>query len=541
MAGSFDIGAVTATVKADISNFKDGMQKAKGEVSNLKSGMGEFASTVGKVGLVLGGFAIGAGLLVKNLADTAGEAQKEMIKANTLLENSFKDNTKELTQYQEAMKKTSQAMIRLGFDDEATSVAFAKSIVVTKDLAETQKEMGLAGDFARLKGIGIAEAQTALQMAYMGSARILKQYGIELEDGATKTEIFAKIQAVAGGQAEAFANSYAGASAKFGVEFDNLKEKLGEVFLPVLTQVVTSLADFVTKLNATDFTWFTMAIQTVIPIVQSLLTTVSTVVAGIIDWFNANLMPFILLLVAFWQENHVVIMTTVTETWAVIQAVVEAGIAIFTAIFGAFFALMKAWWKEHGDSTIAQLKAMWQIIQGLFQVAGAIIMALVSVITAFVTGDWDKAHNQLVKATMMAWNGIKNIFSGIIGFIANWGGQLVSNLVRPFQDAWRQIENLVNKIKDALDFTKRHSPSVVDIVQKGVGLVNSALGDLAINATMSPTMVAQTVSNGGQSTSIASININMDGAIIGSEYDANRIAERIGDGIIQKLKYSIRV
>lgn len=168
-------------------------------------------------------------------------------------------------------------------------------------------------------------------------------------------------------------------------------------------------------------------------------------------------------------------------------------------------------------------------------------MALVSVVTAFITGDWNKAHDQLTKGTMMAWNGIKNIFSGIIGFISNWGGQLISNLVRPFQDAWRQIESLVNKIKDALDFTKRHSPSVIDIVEKGVGLVNSALGDLAINANMSPTMVAQTVSNGGQTTSIASINISLDGAIIGSEYDANRLAERIGDGIIQKLKYSIRV
>jgi phage-related protein len=184
---------------------------------------------------------------------------------------------------------------------------------------------------------------------------------------------------------------------------------------------------------------------------------------------------------------------------------------------------------------------MWQVITGLFQVAGGIIMALVSVITAFITGDWNKAHDQLVKGTMMAWDGIKNIFSGIIGFISNWGGSVLSNLVRPFQDAWNRIQDIVNKIKDALDFTKRHSPSVLDIVKRGVGLVNNAMSDLLVTPNMDTQMVAQTVANGGQNMSVAAININLDGAIIGNEYEASSLAERIGDGIIEKLRYSVRI
>ena len=118
---------------------------------------------------------------------------------------------------------------------------------------------------------------------------------------------------------------------------------------------------------------------------------------------------------------------------------------------------------------------------------------------------------------------------------------MLDSLVSPFRNAWSQIQDLVKKIQDALDFTKRHSPSVLDVVKRGVGLVNNALGNLEYNTMLSPTMVAQTVSNGGKSMSVASINISLDGAIIGSSADATSIGEMIGDGIIKKLQYSVRI
>lgn len=538
MAG-FDIGAITATVKADVSNFKQGMQQAKGEVENLKGGMGNLGGLIAGLGAALAGLAIGAAF--KDIVDAAAGAQKEMAKFEGLMTATFGKSPEQFREARGAALELSAAFVKLGFDDEETAVAMAKSLAVTKDVTESRKEMALAADFARLADISIGDAQRSLQMAYMGNARVLKQYGIELEDGATKTEIFEKIQAIAGGQAEAFSNTYAGASARFGVEFANLKEKLGEQFLPVLTSVVTQISDFVTKLNETDFSWFTGAIENLMPVIDGLTQTVANVVTQVVAWFNTYLMPFILMLVEFMQAHWSEIQLIITTTWEVISAVIEAAVAIIGAILKVFVAVTQDLWKKHGETIIATLKNMWSVISGIFQVAAGVIMALVSVVTAFITGDWDKAHAQLMKATELAWSGIKNIFNGIIGFISGWGGKVLDNLTRPFRDAWATIENLVNKIKDALDFTKRHSPSVLDIVQRGVRLVNGALDNLNVMPSMNAQLVAQTVANGGQTMSIAAINISLDGAMIGSEAEATTLAERIGDSIIDKLRYSVRL
>jgi phage-related protein len=186
--------------------------------------------------------------------------------------------------------------------------------------------------------------------------------------------------------------------------------------------------------------------------------------------------------------------------------------------------------------------AVWQIIWGVIQVVWGLIYGLLKVGLELLAGDWDGAWKAMKQSAQMMWNGIKDIFEGALNYVRAWGMQIVGNMVKPFEDAWNRISEFVNKIKDALDFTKRHSPSVVDIVKHGVGEVNRALGGLDAGMQVAPVGVAGIGMGGGMGTTVnqSQIHINMEGALIGDEYSAMKIGEKLGDAIMKKLNTQIR-
>lgn len=535
----FDLGSVVATLKADITNFKSGIEEAQGKLGGFSDKVGGVMSVLGKVGLVAGAAVGAAAVGIKITADAAGEAQKEMIKANVLLLNATKDNTKQFTEWQGAIKKTAAEMVQLGFDDEETTLAMTKSIAVTKNLKESQKEMALAADFARLKDIGIGEAQKVLQLAYMGNVRALKQYGIEIDDKANKAEIFGKVQELAGGQATAFADSYAGSMARFGVEFQNLKEAIGERFLPILSEAVTAVSDFINKLNTADFTWLTTAIDWVIAKVTELFNAVTVIFFNLMTWLDANVKPYIMLFLQFIRDHWDQIMLATQVLSDILTSIFTIVTTVVTAIVTTFLAGLLQFWKENGDNIVKGLQGTWNLIVGIFQVVTGVISAILAVFLGLLTGNWDLAWQKILTATVQVWNGLKNIFNGAVQFITGWGGTILHELVKPFEDAWNRISEFVKKIKDALDFTKRHSPSVVDIVERGVGLVNRAMEDLSFGGVVTG-QAAFAVSNQGPSTNINSITVDMSGAYIGDEFAANRLGEKVGDAIIRKLQLNVR-
>lgn len=714
MANSFDVGAVTATVKADTTQFKQGIDEAKkkaGEfkdtLENIGKGIGDFAN---KASLFTGVLTAGIVLYGKQSVDAFTEADKEMASVGQTLKNvaqematttivvggntqSLKANIKELENRRQILKlsqgdhkaeidsitgqinalkiqqlegvktvgvqgqvievanknaksfqelsdetaKVSEAYIQLGFDDENTALAFAKSLSVTKDVTQSKKDLALATDFARAKNIDLTTATDVLQLAYMGNAKALKSYGINVKDLANKQEIQGIIQEKVGGQAKAFAETYAGKLAILNVELANIQEEIGMF----IVQGLSPLVDWFSKLANSDTVYnaiykiagvlqavkdivadgkLGMTLQNilgaqvsdplitflfqlhdifiklgawindnqalVIQFMQALAMTIGTlviigtinallvallnpftlivlaiqafyfafttnfmgvrditmiVVNAIIGFFNTILMPAIMVLVQFFIDNWGFISATVTMAWDIIKLVIGTAIDLIVAILGKFFTQTLDWFKAHQEQVKAIIDGGWKIIMGIIQVASAIISGIFIVLTALITGNWDKAFASLWEVARIGWEGIKNMFNGIISFISGWGGLLIDKLTSPFREAWKQIQDTIKKIQDGLDFTKRHSPSVLDIVKRGVGLVNNALGNLEYNTMLSPTMVAQTVSNGGKSMSVASINISLDGAIIGSSADATSIGEMIGDGIIKKLQYSVRI
>lgn len=547
---SFSVGSITATVTADVSQFKKNIQGIQEDTRVFGDKITSVASSVQKFALIVGAAGIAAaGLFTKQSIDAAAEAQKEMAKFNTIIQNS-KNPTEQL---KNAILDAASAAVKLGIDDEEAAVSIARFYQRTGDLTEAIRLNNVAMDLAKDKNMTLTEAQKMVGMVLSGNGKALKQYGIDLKDSATPMEALIELQGKVAGSAQRVSETYAGQIEVFNQTFGNFKETIGAIFLPSLTDVTKSLSEIV--VNLTQWELKTGTIKGILEAFALTLTTVTNfikehgtqimIVAGILTTF------FLPALVAVGIEMVVNTTTAlINSTLAIIQFGLEGWKAIAMLMVKIVqLTLATAAFILHTTVTIAQTVASgaltvatWLLNAALAVLTSPIFLVVAAIVALIAIGyllikNWDsvKAFGQKMIDDLVAK------FNSFVGALRNIGGQILDALTAPFNDAWNRIKDTMNKIKDALDFTKRHSPSVLDIVKSGVGKVNSALGDLQFNTALSPTMVAQTVSNGGQSMSVASINIDLNGAIIGSQADATSIGELIGDGIIKKLQYSVRI
>lgn len=82
--------------------------------------------------------------------------------------------------------------------------------------------------------------------------------------------------------------------------------------------------------------------------------------------------------------------------------------------------------------------------------------------------------NSIKSGLQSAWNGVRDFFSGM-------KNSIVSALVEPFEAAKKKIEEIAQKIKDAADKINpfhRNSPSLIDWVQKGMGVIKDEYAGL---------------------------------------------------------------
>ena len=585
MAG-FDLGAVTATVTANITNFTKGMESVRDQVQGFSSTAGSIAKGVAITGTAIAGVATAGFFAMKKFADVAGEAQAQTIVSETLMQTTAEGSIKVFEKYKKAADETAQAMVNLGFDDEEATSAFARSLSITKDVAQSRKDMALAADFARLKGISLGDSQKAIQKAFEGNAKAVREYGIEIQDGASKQSVFNQIQALSKDQAKAFAASYVGAGEVFAVKLSNLKEQIGSAFLPIMTKVLESLSKVIEYVSTIDFTPLANTISSLIPYLESFVTGIFNVGTQIYNTFMVYIYPILAQFAALWRTNWTQVSTDTTssvyavqvmiksmtdfiqlvftstfgwlqtfivENWSFIQntfgstfeaikaLVITVGEFLFVT-FSALFVWLSGFIRDHWDTIVFVVKGAITIISSVIKIFAGVITAIFAVLTAFITGDWSLAWTKIQSAMATAWDGIKGLFGTMLSFTLSFGKTILGYLVKPFEDAWHRIEDIVKNIKSALDFTQRHSPSVVDVVKRGVSLVNDSLEGLNYQVKGSVGIDTSSLGQGmATSTSFGGITVNLDGAIISSNQDAQRMSELIGDGIVNKLKQSIRI
>lgn len=231
-------------VVGNTKDFDKAMDRASKKTDGFGSKLGGLAKG-GAVGAAVGGLA----LLGKTLIDSVAAAQ-EANKAEARFADAMDKVGASAKQREAVQASISKLSKQAALDDEDLSDVYSKLVRTTGDVAKAQEAMALSADIARARNITLEQASKSVEKAYNGNAGALKKLGIEVEKGATGTEILAAAQKKFGGAAEAYGKTAAGAQEKFGIAVENLQEKIGQKLVPILATLATKATEVIGWLEA---------------------------------------------------------------------------------------------------------------------------------------------------------------------------------------------------------------------------------------------------------------------------------------------------
>jgi hypothetical protein len=211
-----------------------------------------------KAGLGLGA-GIGAFGLLTDAARRAGEYMGDAIAGGVAeqaqiasLTGVLQANVKGWDGNTAAIEAAMKARSDLGFLDDDMRASMIRLIPVTRDVNRAFDLQAVAMDVARLKTIPLLDASNLVGLAMSGNTRALKQLGIELKTGATKTEILGEIMRVTAGQAEIFAGKMAGTVARVGNTWKEFQDDVGTGVVDALDKAATGLSYMEWRSKAAD-------------------------------------------------------------------------------------------------------------------------------------------------------------------------------------------------------------------------------------------------------------------------------------------------
>lgn len=583
---AFEVGAVIARIQADLTGFKKGIQDAKDTSAGLGSalsGVGDTIASVGKQAAIFTGI-VGGGVVLaaKASVDAFNESAVAMEQTKAVLISTggaagvTADQIDELTASMQENTPISDEASRsaanmlLTFTNIGKDV-FDKTAITVADMA-TAMNGGGTPSMEQMRNQAM-QLGKALQDPDTGLGA-LHRVGVNVEDLKKKFTdsmpiqekqklILQELGSEFGGSAARATETFAGQMQMLGNKVNDIQEKIGGLITQALMPLVDWFDDIVSSDQVTTLLeQLTAAFNSLMPILKQVGDWISThqelvktfleglaiglgallVIGTITILITTLLNPMTLLVAAIiglymaWKNNFLGLRD-------ITDSVVREITSFFNNYLIPLIQAFSKWWNEHWEFIKIILQGAWESIKGVITVAWAIIYGILKVGIDLLTGNWKQAWQDIQDMFKNAWNGIVNMLKGMIDFIDGWAGLIVSHFTQPFKDAWNEIQDTVNKIKDALDFTKRHSPSVVDIVKNGVNQVNDAISQLAFsnNFSLTPAQQLSSFSDGiNNSSNIGAVHVHLDGAIIADSASAGQIGEKIGDGIISKLKTNIR-
>lgn len=242
---------ITITAKDQASSVLKNVGDGAGKLGAALKGLGTVAvASIAAAGAAVGAFAVDS---LKAFID----AEKQMTVANQALQNGFDNLTEQqvknlktelgtttvaFTQITDAMQEAGKAAIKLGFDDEDASVAFSKLFQVTGDLKKAQEDLALAEDLAAFSGRSLADAADAITKVHAGATRVVKEFGIQLDDNATSAQALDAVQQKVTGSAESMANTTAGKLTILQTSWTNLQEVVGGALATAITPFIDALS-----------------------------------------------------------------------------------------------------------------------------------------------------------------------------------------------------------------------------------------------------------------------------------------------------------
>lgn len=570
---SFNIGSVIAKIDADISGFQNGLKEAENQAQMFGSRINNVADGIQK-GLMIAGVAAAGAIAIagKKAIDYATEYEQQKIALITLLGDQEKAES-HIAQIRKDALKTPFNVSGLIQANQLLISAGVEASKAEQDILNLGDAISANGKGAveldrvvvnlqQIKNVGNATEMDMKQFAFNG----INMYQL-LADSTGKPiaklkemDITYEMVTEALAKAAAEGGKYHDANLRQSASLAGLKSNLEDTTQQMLITIANETGLYeAAKLFVGKLTEFVAVIGPQIVVVlknfgenvkkvTDFLIEHKTQVTIVAGFLTAFFLPALIAVTIQMGINMVTAIANATmniimfgiEGWKAIGMLimksVQLGIATAAFILHTTVTIIQT------AAQIALTAATWLFNVALAVLTSPIFLVIAAIVALIAIGyllikNWDA-----VKAFgTELWNHIVTGFNSLVANVKRIATALLDAIMWPFNEAKKRIQEAVDWIKDKLDFTKRHSPSVVDIVTNGVTKVNDALSDLAFGGTINANAAGLAVSNGGNQNTTTVVRIDMAGAFIGDSYGANQMAEKLGDGIIKRLQNNIRI
>lgn len=475
-------------VISNLGNFQKSIEPA----ANASKAFGLALLGVGAAGIT------GIGIAVK----AAAEAEESMSKVTAIVKAMGVDFEKTTS----AIEAAAAATVKFGFDDEDAAVSIAQLYQRTGDLTKAVQLNVIAMDLSRAKNIDLLSASKMVGMVLSGNAKLLKQYGIELDDTKTPLEALDELQRKVTGSAQEFSNTFNGQIATLKIQLANLTENLGGQFLPLLTSLATQANYF---------------IENVLPV-----------------WIEKTQE------ITKWLQDHQIVIYAVAGAiaGALAPAIISMGIAFVTAIPGiiaAGVALTVAFapWILGGALIGAFIAGIVWIVQNwsmISQKATEIFGNIANTITSkveFIKSVTLNIFESLRTGLTDIWNGILSTIKGAINGIISAVNGMIGG-INSIKISVPKVEYWPGQFFGGFDIGFPQIPTIPYLARGGI--VTSPT--LAMIGEAGPEAVVPLNRYPG-----ANIVVNITGNNISNKMDLRDIADEVSNQIMNKLRLNGRV
>lgn len=177
-------------------------------------------------------------------------------------------------------------------------------------------------------------------------------------------------------------------------------------------------------------------------------------VAGIVNWFVANPLNFIMnnvkLFEKFWSNHGKDIMQIAKAAWGVIAAVVEFYLKYVVGILKFDLAIVEALWKLVWGLIADAVKTVWHLISNIIATAIHLILNVVSLFLDLLHGRWSKLWNDTMKIFGDLFKDLTHLFNNFaqdaIKLLWDAGVNIIKGLVKGIESGFGLIKNTM---KDA--------------------------------------------------------------------------------------------
>jgi hypothetical protein len=226
------------------------------EVGTATQGAAKHTSMMGDVAKGIGIAAVFDKALsaVTNFFRGSIEEAEHAEKVASRLRNNL-DNLGEVDAFDRLSEKADQLAARFKFIDNDDVVEVFNQLITYGKLTEKQMDelLPVITDFAAKSGMSMSESTSVVIKALEGNSKALKEYGIDMKDGANVTErmsiLMKELKPRVEGAADAFGNTLAGQTSIAKQQMNDIKEEVGKNLIPALQTFYNAINVILQRFN----------------------------------------------------------------------------------------------------------------------------------------------------------------------------------------------------------------------------------------------------------------------------------------------------